>query len=59
VARATRAIDGLRVHSLPVITDADTELLFVVVEFCSDPPRLCMVECVAQRLAGNSIDSFD
>ena len=48
-------LHGVLVNALPVITDAQAKVPFVVSDLHSDPPRLRVTEGVAQRFAGDPI----
>ena len=48
--------NNLGVDALSVVPDQQTKLALVIPDLHFDPPRLCVPECVAHRLACNPVD---
>src|SRR5439155_15838453 len=56
VSGAPASIKKLRVNALTVVPDPQTKAPLLIADFHFDPPRVCVAECIAHRLAGNPID---
>src|SRR5215470_8103375 len=56
VSDAPAFTKNLRINPLSVVPDPQSKLSLLIANFHLDPSRLCVLECITQRLACNPID---
>src|SRR5258707_984735 len=56
VSGASVFIQKLRVNALPIIPDPQPKPPLVIPDFHFDPPRPCVVQCIAQCFPSNPVD---